>query len=605
MQNSSAAFAGLKTAVRAILLSFVVFAGQAAAFDVRVVGPFDDTLRAQLEGGSLLVEQSAGEQSVSAQEIVSTAQADYQRLLAVLYDAGFFGAAINIALDGREAASIPPVDPPATVREAVISISPGPAFRFGRATITPVAPGTELPDGFASGETAGLGVLKSAVSAGIDGWRDVGHARAALQSQSLTAQHAQQQINADLVLRPGPRFRFGPLTVTGDSAVRRERILEIAGLPEGEVFSPDELRKSGDRLRRTGAFSSIAMVEADGPVPGDTLPVSVRVADAKPRRFGFGAELATVEGITLSAFWLHRNLFGGAERLRFEGEIKGIGGETGGTDFRLETRFDRPATFNEDTGFYALNEIEQLDQINFFSRQATFEVGIERTASDQRSYRLGIGLRRAITRDDFGEADYTLFLVPAGATFDYRDRPLDARRGYYADVELTPFAAISGADNGLLTTADLRGYRTFGSDRSTTLALRAQFGSVAGPALDVAPADFLFYSGGGGTVRGHDFQSLGVDLGDGREVGGRSFLGLTAELRFRSSGNLGYVGFFDAGYIGAESFPDGSGEWQTGAGFGLRYATGIGPIRVDVGRALAGSDDAAAFQIYIGIGQSF
>ncbi|WP_298836627.1 autotransporter assembly complex family protein [uncultured Roseobacter sp.] len=577
----------------------------ARAFDVQIRGNIDDALRAQLEGGSLLVEQAAGEQAVSPQEIVSTAQADYQRLLAVLYDAGYFGAAIDIALDGREAAAIPPVNPPAAVRQAVITITPGRVFRFGRANIAPLAPDTDLPEGFASGEIAGLGVLKSAVGAGVDGWRNAGYARAALESQSLTARHSQQEINADLVLDPGRKFRFGPLDIKGESTVRRERILEIAGLPEGEVFSPEELRKSGDRLRRTGAFSSVAMVEAEGPVAGDELPVTARVADAKPRRFGFGAELATVEGITLSAFWLHRNLFGGAERLRVEGEIKGIGGETGGTDYRIETRFDRPATFNEDTGFYALTEIEQLDQVSFFSRQLTLEAGIERTASDQRSYRLGLGLRRATTRDDFGEADYTLFLVPAGATFDYRDRPLDARRGFYADVELTPFLALSGADNGLLTTADLRGYRTFGSDRNTTLALRVQLGSVAGPALNVAPADFLFYSGGGGTVRGHDFQSLGVDLGGGREVGGRSFLGFTAELRFRSSGNLGYVGFFDAGYIGAESFPDGSGEWQTGAGVGLRYATGIGPIRVDLGTATSGSDDAAAFQLYIGIGQSF
>ncbi|WP_300034475.1 autotransporter assembly complex family protein [uncultured Roseobacter sp.] len=577
----------------------------AAAFDVQIRGELDEALRVQLEGGSLLVEQAASEEAVSPQEIVSTAQADYQRLLAVLYDAGYFGAVIEIKLDGREATSIPPVNPPSSVRQAVVTIRPGRVFRFGRASIAPLAPGTDLPEGFATGQTAGLGLLKNTASAGIDGWRDAGHARAELASQSLTARHAQQEINADLVLAPGPRFRFGPLSVEGESTVRTKRILEIAGLPEGEVFSPDELRASGDRLRRTGAFSSVAMVEADGPVVGDALPVTVKVADAKPRRFGFGAELATLEGLTLSAFWMHRNLLGGAERLRFEGEIKGIGGETGGTDYRLETRFDRPATFNEDTGFYALTEIEQLDQVSFFSRQVTVEAGIERIASDQRSYRLGLGLRRAQTRDDFGEADYTLLLVPAGATFDYRDRPLDARRGYYADVEVSPFVALSGADNGVLTTADLRGYRTFGETNPTTLALRLQFGSVAGPALNVAPADFLFYSGGGGTVRGHDFQSLGVDLGGGREVGGRSFLGLSAEMRFRTSGSLGYVGFIDAGYIGEESFPDGSGEWQSGAGVGLRYDTGIGPIRVDLATATSGNDDASSFQIYIGIGQSF
>ena len=70
-----------------------------------------------------------------------------------------------------------------------------------------------------------------------------------------------------------------------------------------------------------------------------------RVADNKPRRFGFGGELATIEGLTLSGYWLHRNILGGAERLRVEGEISGIGGETGGINYLLRTRFDRPATF--------------------------------------------------------------------------------------------------------------------------------------------------------------------------------------------------------------------------------------------------------------------
>ena len=61
-------------------------------------------------------------------------------------------------------------------------------------------------------------------------------------------------------------------------------------------------------------------------------------------------------------------------------------------------------------------------------------------------------------------------------------------------------------------------------------------------------------------------------------------LGLSGELRLATSGKLGIVGFYDAGYIGPESrFDSSSGEWQSGFGAGVRYATGIGPIRIDVG----------------------
>jgi translocation and assembly module TamA len=587
----------------------VVLASPALALDVRMTGVADEDLNAELKASSLLFEQSGaeedGSEEASAQEILSTARADYKRLLATLYDNGFFAATIGIKLDGREAASISPVGAPKRYSQAVITIEPGKPFRFGQATIAPVAPGTELPEGFAIGETAGLLILKETVSAGVEAWRDAGHAKAALADQKLTARHGNQTINAELTLDPGPRLTFGPLTVKGNKTVDTTRIMEIAGLPTGTVYSPAELDKAQKRLRRTGTFSSVAMIEADAGGPDDALGITAQVVEAAPRRFGFGAEVSSSEGVTVSTFWLHRNILGGAERLRLQAEVGGIGGDTGGEDGLLRARFQRPATFGADTDFYALIEAEQEDEIGFFSRQATIEAGIERFATDERTYRAGVALRRGLTRDAFGENNYTLLMLPLGGTFDYRDDILDARKGFYADAEIAPFYAISGADNGALSYLDLRGYKTFGTEKPVTFAVRGQLGSVVGPDLDVAPADFLFYSGGGGTVRGHDYQSLGVTLDNGAFTGGRSFMGLSAEVRVRTAGNLGYVGFFDAGYIGAESFPDGSGEWQSGAGFGIRYATPIGPIRFDVAVPTTGDDDGNNFQVYIGIGQAF
>ena len=488
------------------------FNALAADLNLNVSGG-DDDLRDTLLGGSLLAEQTAEDATPSAQELLAAAQADYARLLAVLYDQGYFGPEITIKLDGREAAAIPPVNPPRQINRAVIAIEPGPQFRFGRAEISPVAPKTDLPEGFAAGQTASLGVLKEAVSSGITGWREQGHAKASLAGQDLTARHTDRTIIADLRLAPGPKLRFDNLGVKGNVDVRRDRIVEIAGLPTGEVFDPDELRLVATRLRRTGAFSSVAVLEGEQIGPNDTLPITVQVTEAPKRRFGFGAELSSIEGLTLSTFWLHRNLLGGAERLRFDAEIRGIGGNSGGEDYKFGIRFDRPATFNEDTNFYALALLEQLDEVNFFSRQLDLEAGIERFASERRTYTAGIGLRTAETRDAFGTNRYTILTLPLSAEFDYRDIKLDATKGYYARAELTPFLSIDGSDNGMRAYLDARVYHTFDSARPVTLALRGQLGSGFGPALSTAPADYLFYSGGGGTVRGQSYQSLGVDLG--------------------------------------------------------------------------------------------
>ena len=137
-----------------------------------------------------------------------------------------------------------------------------------------------------------------------------------------------------------------------------------------------------------------------------------------------------------------------------------------------------------------------------------------------------------------------------------------------------------------------------------TFAGRLQLGSLFGPSLADSPPFYRFFSGGGGTVRGQGYQSLALDVG-GKTTGGRRFLGPSGENRGDPTENLQLVGFADWGYVGAESFPDFTGESHAGAGIGIRYKTGIGPIRLDLATPVSGDTDGSSIYIYIGIGQAF
>ena len=123
--------------------------------------------------------------------------------------------------------------------------------------------------------------------------------------------------------------------------MRERRIVKIAGLPEGEVFSPEELDRAANRLRRTGVFKSVTLAEGEVLSP-DLLPITATVVEEKPRRFSLGAEIASQDGLSLSGYWLHRNLLGGAERLRVDGEIANIGAQNSGIDYTLGLTLDRP-----------------------------------------------------------------------------------------------------------------------------------------------------------------------------------------------------------------------------------------------------------------------
>ncbi len=105
-------------------------------------------------------------------------------------------------------------------------------------------------------------------------------------------------------------------------------------------------------------------------------------------------------------------------------------------------------------------------------------------------------------------------------------------------------------------------------------------------------------------MRGHEYQSLDVALPGGGRSGGRSFLGLQSELRGKVSDNISLVGFFDWGFISEGSTPGADGESHSGAGLGLRYDTGIGPIRLDFAVPVGGPS-TNDFQVYIGVGQAF
>ncbi|WP_439118701.1 autotransporter assembly complex protein TamA [Marivita sp.] len=577
--------------------------GAAQNLDLNVSGGSDE-LRSELKDAMSLYALVDAEDA-TPQALIAAAQADYARIVAALYGGGRFSPTVSITVDGREAAGISPFEAPQSINTILIEVDPGPRFRYGRAEIAPLAEGTEIPPEFRTGERAGTAPIRDAVSAGVTGWRTVGHAKARLEDQQIVADHPNRELDVRLRLAPGPQLRFGDVVVTGNDRVRRTRIREIAGLPQGEVFDPQEIADAERRLRDTGVFSSVAVSEADTPNTDGTLDLALQVAEQKPRRFGFGAEVSTQEGGKVSAFWLHRNLFQGAERLRVEGEVSGIGTDTDEMDYALTLTYGRPATFTPDTEFYLTAGIERLNEPGFTSNQASVVAGLSHRFSDQLSASFGLGYRYLDTEDAFGEREFQLLLATFGATYDTRNNSLNPSSGYYLSATSTPFLGLDETESGIRVTSDARAYFGLGAEDRFVLAGRAQIGSVWGPSLEDTVPDYLFYSGGGGTVRGVPYQSLGVTLDNDEFTGGQSFAAVSAELRAQVRDNIGLVGFYDAGMITEESGFGGDSDWHAGAGFGLRYNTGIGPIRVDIATPVTGDGAGKDYELYIGIGQAF
>lgn len=590
--------------VRQLVLASMFCASPVLALDgvtVRLASGADAALEPVLQQAST-VYGLLDEDTPTGRDVLAAAQGDYATLVEALYAQGYYGPVVRIALDGVEAARIDPFAAPGQVSTVVIDVDPGQKFRFGTARIAPLAPDTAAPDAFAEGEPALAGVVRQTARGAVRDWREAGHAQARITDQIVVARHEAARLDVTLGVTPGARLRFGEVEVTTPSAVRAPRIRQIAGVPRGETFTVSDLEKAASRLRQSGVFSSVRLVEAAAANADGTLDIGIEVTDRAPRRIGGGVELSSLDGLRLTGYWLHRNILGGAERLRFDGDIRQIGSGQSGVDYDLSTRFEKPAVYGPDTLFFAEASVSHADEPTYLEDRAELTFGVTREFSDRLTVELGLGAAVSRVDDRNGSVrDLIVLSMPVGVTYDGRDDALNPSRGVYADMMVTPFRETRSGADGVRYFADMRAYQSLGA--RAVLAGRVQLGAVTGAGIDeIAPED-LFFSGGGGTVRGQPYQALDAEYGTARR-GGRNFIGLSAEMRVVATDAIGVVGFADAGFVGSSSVPGEDGEWHSGAGLGVRYQTPVGPIRLDVAAPLSGNTGEGV-QLYLGIGQAF
>ncbi|MGI9356723.1 MAG: autotransporter assembly complex protein TamA, partial [Rhizobiaceae bacterium] len=338
------------------------------------------------------------------------------------------------------------------------------------------------------------------------------------------------------------------------------------------------------------------------------LPLNVVVQEKKLRRIGIGATYSSIDGAGIKAFWLHRNLFGKAERLRIEAEFGGVGGSNSLTvdefDYKLGATFTKPGVFNPDVdlvfnifGKREFNETFQetstgtsLDFNHFYSKRITASAGIFAKYGE--------------FDDAFGKREFFYGGFKGALLYDGRDNKLEPAKGLYSEFKAQPFYDANFGSFASRFQAEARTYYS-PNDGKTVLAARARAGSLAGSSIAETPPDLLFTTGGGGSVRGYGFNTIGVRNTNGDVTGGRSLLEASFEVRQKFTETLGAVAFIDAGIVGENAYDAFSGDLKVGVGIGLRYYTGLGAIRLDVAVPLNPDDDDPSFGIYAGIGQAF
>ncbi|GLS29655.1 autotransporter secretion outer membrane protein TamA [Mesorhizobium albiziae] len=549
--------------------------------------------------------------------LLAKARSDYRRLLAALYGQGRYGGTISILVDGREAADLPPDATVAETASVSITVNPGPVFLFDKASIINRAPPPQrrddrvpLPEdeGFAMGQPARSGVILQAEKLSVEAWREQGHPKANIADRRVTAAHDNNTVDAIIEVDPGRKAYYDDVAVEGTERMDPAFVAWMTGLKPGQEYDPDDIDRANKRLSRLDVFRALRIQEGDVIDQNGRLPLTVVVQERKLRRFGVGGSYSTLDGLGLEAYWLHRNLFGRAERLRFDAKVANIGQtfEPDELTYRVGATFIKPGVYTPDTDFEAslFGDREVLDP---YTRTAvTGQLGFNHMFSEELSGKLFLKGGYAQFEDDtFGTRDFADIGFLGGLTFDNRDNKTDATQGYFVEAIAEPFYEFNYGNAVGKLTAEGRTYYGFGKENPVVLAGRVKLGTLFGAPISETAPDKLFFAGGGGSVRGYAYRNIGVVTPAGEVIGGRSLIEASAEIRARVTDGIGLVAFVDAGYVGEESFPDFAEDLRVGVGGGLRYYTGLGPIRLDLAVPLDRQRDDPSVAFYVGIGQAF
>jgi len=574
-------------------------------------GDLDGAIRG---ASSLLAEQDKPASGVPG--LLALARADYQSINAALYGQGYYGGTIHILIGGREAGTIP-IDATLPKPAAVsVTVNPGPLFHFGRLTIANRAPATSDPGdqvpppdsvGFVAGAPALSGIVVKAEQTAIDAWRQQGYPNARSARRNVVADHRTHLVDVAIALDPGRHAVLGPVRVTGAETVNPGFVAWATGLTPGEEYDPDTIARANKRLARLEMFRSQRIADQGDIGPGGVLPVEVAVQELQGHRYGVGANYSTIDGLGLDGYWLARNLFSEAERLRLDAETSNITlpFDTGNFDYALGGTFTKPAVINPDTDFVASLNAARDNLPGYQETSILGQAGLNYAYSDQLTFKGGVEGGTALVDDAFGSRHFTTAGVYSEATLDTRDSTTEPTRGFYLDATAEPYYEFYFGNPQFRATGEARAYYGFGDANRFVIAARLKAGAIVGPSLDEIPPDRLFFAGGGGgSVRGYPYKSIGVDGPGGQLVGGRYLAEGSVEARWRINDSFGAVAFLDGGAVGADSIPNVS-DARFGVGVGIRYYTGFGPLRADIAIPLEHRDGDPSYGLYLGLGQAF
>ena len=544
--------------------------------------------------------ENAKGKTANIAQIDRRAREDQDLLATIMRAHGYYAARVDTRVETQADGRI----------LVILETEPGPVYTFAGVTL----PGIEKAGDKAAGLETAFGVEpKDPVDAGkvLAGEAAVrdrigreGFPFAEVSDPQVVVDHEERTATLVMAVDPGTARNFGTIKVANDRVFDADHIQTIARFKPGQPYDAakiDDLRRA---LIQTGLISSAKIDTVPGATP-DTVDLAIALEPAPPRTVAAELGYGTGEGVRLEGSWQHRNFIKPEGAVTFRAvagtQEQLVSATLRRNNFQARDRVinGQVALSNIDRKAYAARTLSLSANIErqtniIFQKKWIWSLGGELIASDERGI---IGNATVPVRRTF-----FIGALPASLNYDGSDDLLNPTRGFRMGARVSPEASFqSGTFGYARLQMDASGY--FPVTQKVSIAARTRLGTIAGAQRDRIAPSRRFYAGGGGSVRGYSYQSIGPRDVNNDPVGGRSLAEFSLEARVRI-GDFGVVPFVDAGNISTGGLPT-LDNLRIGAGIGARYYTNFGPIRIDVGTPINPQKGDPRIAVYVSLGQAF
>lgn len=482
--------------------------------------------------------------------------------------------------------------------QLIIRVDPGEPVRLRNVTVRIEGPASKMkafriPDSKAlrPGEQLNHGVYEDAKRLIQNQASRYGFFDGRFSRQRLAVDPQAGVANIELVYQSGPRYRLGKVTFGGDAPLDDDLLQRMVGFKPGTPYDSELVAELNNDLQSSGYFEGVRVDAAPTAAVDDVVPVDVRLDTRKPRTLGLGLGFSTDVGPRGKANWTRHWVNPQGHSYGWETELSAPRQNVG---LWYDIPLDPPLTDKlRFAGGYQNEEIAGTDTLSKLLTvgpewHSKLPSGWQRVISlkyQREEYRLG---------DDSGLSN----LLMPGVSFSYlrSDNRIDPHNGYRLQFDLQAAKEGLGSDTNLVHgNVLLKGLTTLGQNHR--FLGRVQFGGSAtnGYQQNVPPS-LRFFAGGDQSVRGYDYQTLSPKNNKGDRIGGRYLVAGSAEYQYSVTEKWRVATFIDQGNsFNSLELP----SLKTGVGIGVRWVSPVGPLRLDLARAL---DDDGGIRLHFSMG---